>query len=233
MRTARKRKDPREASDTAFRERAYAGFSRASERPMLVLSIVLIPVLIVPLVKHDLDPTTKGVFDALDYFIWGIFLFEYFIKLVLAPRRLHYIGHHIPDLVVVAVPMLRPLRIVRSARALRLLRLSRLSAIAGGSTEKARRSLHSRAMNYVLVVMGSLILICSLIVMDLERDVKASNIKSFGDALWWSITTVTTVGYGDRFPVTAGARAVAAVLMIGGIALLGVVTASIAAFFVE
>jgi voltage-gated potassium channel len=68
---------------------------------------------------------------------------------------------------------------------------------------------------------------------DLERDAKAANIKSFGDAVWWAITTVTTVGYGDRYPVTAGGRAVAAVLMIGGIALLGIVTAAIAAFFVD
>jgi voltage-gated potassium channel len=134
---------------------------------------------------------------------------------------------------VVAVPMLRPLRIVRSVRILRLLRLSRLTAVAGVGAEKSKKSLHSRATNYVLFVMGTLIVMSSVAVLDLERDSKAANIKSIGDALWWAVSTVTTVGYGDRYPVTAGGRAVAVILMIGGIALLGVITAAIAAYFVE
>jgi voltage-gated potassium channel len=129
--------------------------------------------------------------------------------------------------------MLRPLRLVRSIRALRVLRLARLSALAGEGTAKSRRILHARATNYVLVVIGALILTTSAVVLDLERDAKGANIKTIGDALWWAVSTVTTVGYGDRYPVTAGGRAVASVLMIGGIALLGVVTAAIAAFFVE
>lgn len=59
------------------------------------------------------------------------------------------------------------------------------------------------------------------------------NIDSFGDALWWAITTVTTVGYGDTFPVTPAGRGIAAFLMVAGIALFGVLTANIAAFFIE
>ncbi len=200
---------------------------------MLVLTVVMIPVLIAPIVLHHLDPGVTGALVTADYFIWGIFLLEYLIRLVLAPRRRHFVVHNIPDLIVVAVPMLRPLQIVRSVRVLRLLRLSRLTAVAGVGAEKSKRSLHARATNYVLLVMGSLILISSVVVLDLERDSKAANIKSIGDALWWSVSTVTTVGYGDRYPVTAAGRAVAVILMIGGIALLGVITASIAAYFVE
>ncbi len=60
-----------------------------------------------------------------------------------------------------------------------------------------------------------------------------SSIESFGDALWWATTTITTVGYGDTYPVTGPGRGVAAFLMISGIALFGVLTANIAAFFVE
>lgn len=65
------------------------------------------------------------------------------------------------------------------------------------------------------------------------EDGGGGSIDSFGDALWWAVTTVTTVGYGDTFPVTAAGRGVAALLMFTGIALFGVLTANVAAFFVE
>jgi voltage-gated potassium channel len=67
----------------------------------------------------------------------------------------------------------------------------------------------------------------------LEREVDGSNIKNFGDGLWWATTTVTTVGYGDRFPVTTEGRFLAALLMITGISLIGVITASVASWFVK
>jgi voltage-gated potassium channel len=66
-----------------------------------------------------------------------------------------------------------------------------------------------------------------------ERMVEGSNIKNFGDGLWWAMTTVTTVGYGDKFPVTAEGRILAVALMIMGISLVGVITASVAAWFVK
>ena len=66
-----------------------------------------------------------------------------------------------------------------------------------------------------------------------ERGVEGSNIKSFGDGLWWAVTTVTTVGYGDRFPTTSVGRVLAVGLMLVGISLMGVITASVAAWFVK
>lgn len=216
-----------------WRAEAFDRFSAATTLPMLILTIVMIPVLIIPLVRHDLAPSTKDLFDAADYFIWGIFLFEYLIRVTLAPRRLHFVVHNLADLVVVLVPMLRPLRIVRSVRVLRALRLTRLTALAGEGASKSRRSVGARATNYVVLIMGFLLLVSSVVVLDLERSAPGSSIKSFGDALWWAVTTATTVGYGDHVPVTAGGKAVAAVLMFGGLALVGVITAAIAAFFVK
>lgn len=72
----------------------------------------------------------------------------------------------------------------------------------------------------------------SLAVLDAERGKTGSNINSVGDALWWSVTTMTTVGYGDHYPVTTQGRLVAVGLMVGGIALIGVVTASIASWLI-
>jgi voltage-gated potassium channel len=84
-----------------------------------------------------------------------------------------------------------------------------------------------------LAITSFLVVITSLVVYDLERNAPHSTIHSWPDALWWAIVTVTTVGYGDKFPVTAGGRAVATVLMFSGIALFSVLTAALATFFVS
>jgi len=82
----------------------------------------------------------------------------------------------------------------------------------------------------VTVLVG---LSASLAVLDVERDAPGATITTFPDALWWTLTTITTVGYGDRYPVSVEGRMVAAALMIGGIALLGVITGFVASWFVE
>jgi voltage-gated potassium channel len=70
----------------------------------------------------------------------------------------------------------------------------------------------------------------SLAILDVERGRPGANIETFGDALWWSASTVTTVGYGDQFPVTTAGRMLAIVVMLCGIALIGVVTATFASW---
>jgi voltage-gated potassium channel len=216
----------------AWRKQAFEGFSSAVEIPMLILAVVMIPVIIVPLVMH-LSPGAQSIVDTLDYFIWTIFAFEYITRITLAPLRWHFFTHNLFDLVVVAVPMLRPLKLVESIKALRLLRLTRLGGFAGEGAQKTRKSLHSRVLEYVAVVTGLLLLVTSLVVWDLERGAPGASIKTWPDSLWWAIQTVTTVGYGDKVPVTAGGRAVASVLMLVGIGLLAVITAGIAAVFVR
>jgi voltage-gated potassium channel len=86
---------------------------------------------------------------------------------------------------------------------------------------------------YVVGTVALVGFVASLAVLDAERSAPDASITTFGDAVWWTITTISTVGYGDRYPVTPEGRVVAAGLMVAGIALLGVVTASIASWFVE
>ena len=89
-------------------------------------------------------------------------------------------------------------------------------------------------MAVYIVGSASLLAVCAaLAVLDAERSNPDANIVDFGDAIWWAVTTMTTVGYGDRFPVTPVGRLVAFGLMIGGIALLGTVTATLASWLVE
>jgi Ion channel len=115
---------------------------------------------------------------------------------------------------------------------LRLLRLARLAAILIVVTREGRRLLTRHKLHYALLATGAMVVGCALLVHAIEEG-QGGSIDSVGDALWWSITTVTTVGYGDTFPVTPAGRGVAAVLMATGIALFGVLTANLAALLVD
>jgi voltage-gated potassium channel len=214
------------------RGEAFERFSRAVDGPMTVLALVMIPLIVMPLVV-DLSPAVDRAFLAIDYLIWAVFAVEYAIKLYLAPNRRRFVLHHIPDLIIVVVPMLRPLRILRSVRLLRLLRLARLAAFAATGLHETRGILRHRGLNWVLLIAVILNLVAAAAVLEFERGNPEANIDSYPDALWWAVTTITTVGYGDRFPMSPAGRGVAVVLMVAGIALFGVITATIAAYFVE
>jgi voltage-gated potassium channel len=98
---------------------------------------------------------------------------------------------------------------------------------------EARSILRHRGLNWVLLIVLVLNLVAAAAVLEFERGNPQANIDSYPDALWWAVTTITTVGYGDRFPMSPAGRGVAVVLMIAGIAMFGVITATIAAYFVE
>lgn len=210
---------------------ALERFERAVELPLLVLAVAMVPLLIVPLVV-DLPSGVEDTFIAADWFIWAVFAFEYVVRLSLTDRRWRFVRHEWPDLLIIALPFLRPLRIVRSARALRLLRLGRLAAVLSEATQETRRLLVRHQLHYALLVGIVLMVGASGLVYALEEGSEGS-IDTFGDALWWAVTTVTTVGYGDMFPVTPAGRGVAAFLMFSGIALFGLITANLATFMLE
>jgi voltage-gated potassium channel len=198
----------------------------------MVLALLMIPVLLGPVlfrIPEDLD----GLLGAADWFIWGIFAVDYFVRLYLSPLRWRFIRTHVLDLIIVVIPFLRPLRILRSARVLRLLRLGRVAAFLTRGFRDVARILSTRGVNYVLLVVVALVFVAGALVVELERGAEGVNIETFADGLWWAATTITTVGYGDRFPASTAGRGIAVVLMIAGIALFGVLTAAIAAFFVE
>ena len=96
-----------------------------------------------------------------------------------------------------------------------------------------RDDFRGRVGSYLLVSVSLLGFVAALGVFEAERDAPEASITTFGDALWWVLTTITTVGYGDLYPVTTEGRLVAAGLMVAGIAVLGTVTAAIATWFLE
>jgi voltage-gated potassium channel len=214
------------------RTAAFERFSRAVDGPMMVMALAMIPLIVVPLVL-DMSPATERAVLAVDYLLWVVFAAEYGIKLYLAPNRRRFVAHHIPDLIIVVVPMLRPLRVLRSVRLLRLLRLALLGSFAAKGLREVREVLRRRGLSWVLLIVLVLNLVAAAAVREFERGSPDANIGGYPDALWWAVTTITTVGYGDRFPMSPAGRGVAVVLMVSGIALFGVITASIAAYFVE
>ncbi|MFH5208109.1 potassium channel family protein [Antrihabitans spumae] len=117
-------------------------------------------------------------------------------------------------------PLLRPLRLLRLLALLRLLNRTAAGSLVG------------RVTTYVTGVAVMSIGLGAIAVLDVEQDHAGANITTFGDALWWATTTVTTVGYGDRYPVTTPGRFIAVVLMLVGIAVVGTVTGSVAAWLV-
>jgi voltage-gated potassium channel len=204
---------------------AYDRFSSAVDVPMTVLALLWLPVLVIPAIAH-VSKAAASALDTVDYLVWAVFVAEYLIKLYLAPRRWRFVRGHLIDLVVIAIPVFRPLRV------LRLLRFARTGLTLTELLSRARSLLTHRGLHFVLLSVLTIILVGAALEFGFEDHARGSNIHSYGDALWWAIVTVTTVGYGDRYPVTAAGRGVAVVLMLTGIGLVGVLSASIASYFV-
>lgn len=212
------------------RDDRYAHVERRLRFPMLVLSIITIPLLLVPLLDRQLTADQVSMFDTADLVVYGLFVAEYLILLWLAPCRWQYVRTHPLDLVLVLLPILRPLRIVRS---LRLIQVGRIGASFSRTADVGRRSLMARGVAAVSLLAIGMIVVGALVELVLERDAPGANIRTGSDALWWAVSTVTTVGYGDRYPVTGAGRVMAVSLMLCGISLVGVLTAAVAAWFVR
>ena len=201
---------------------AYRRFEQAVELPMLVLALAFIPLLAAEALNWGSPVVIEGAYLLLS----ALFALEYGIKLYLAPDRGRMVRTHVFDLALIVLPFLRPLR------AARVLRLIRAGAAAGRAAVALRRVTARRGFRSFLLVVAVVITVGGVLMWLVERGVNET-IHTPLDGIWWALVTTTTVGYGDIFPVTQEGRAVAAVMMLVGISLLSVVTANIAAYFIE
>jgi voltage-gated potassium channel len=152
---------------------------------------------------------------------WLLFALDFGVRLFLAERRGRWMFTHWYEVAVIALPMLRPLRLLRLVTLLSVLRRSAGTAVRG------------QVIAYAAGWTTILLVVSSLAMLDAERGAPGGSIETYGEALWWAVVTVTTVGYGDVAPVTPVGRVIAAGLMLAGIALLGVVTATLASWIVD
>jgi voltage-gated potassium channel len=208
---------------------AYERFARAVDGPMMVITILWLPVLIIPLVT-PVHGTFAASFAAIDYSIWALFAVEYLAKLSLAPSRKQFFRTHILDLIIVAVPFFRPARL---GRLVNLARLGRVGIITADILDRAKKLMTHKGLHFVLLAVTLIVFASAGLVTIAERSAKGANIHDFGQGLWWAIVTVTTVGYGDKYPITGFGQGVAVALMLVGIGLIGVLTATVASFFVD
>lgn len=213
-------------------QEALDRFERQTAWPMMILALAIIPLLVAPLL-FELSPAVESTLFALDWFIWAAFVVEYGIRLYLAPEKRHFVTHNIIDLLFVLVPFLRPLRIFRSARAFGLLRATRATVVLLRAVDAVQDVLRKHKLGYSLLIAMAVVVGSGLLITAVEQGNPESNIDSNTDGLWWAVGTITTAAYGDRFPVTALGRAIAATVMILGIGLFGLLAASLASFLIE
>ncbi len=210
-------------------QEAYERFARATDGPMMVITILWLPVLIIPLVIQ-VHGTVASTFAVIDYTIWALFAVEYLAKLALAPSRKQFVRTHILDLIIVAVPFFRPARI---GRLMNLGRLGRIAVLTADIVARAKKLMTHKGLHFVLLAVMLIVFTSAGLVTIAERSANGANIHDFGQGLWRAIVTVTTVGYGDTYPVTPFGQGVAVALMLVGIGLLGVLTATVASYFVD
>ena len=196
-------------------------WNERTEKPLLGAAALFLIVITVPLYYPLLPDPAPLLLGALNVLVWVTFFVDYVVRLRFADRRGHFVRTHLLDLLVLAVPFLRPLRLLRAI------------GLFGSMTRRAGGRAQGRTTAEIFVAVAALLVLAGGLVLDAERDNGEANIKTPGDALWWAMSTVTTVGYGDRYPTTALGRVAGALLMIVGIALLGVVSGGIATTFIR
>lgn len=202
--------------------RRFAAWKRRADP--IVMAAAILPIVVALTERGESEPAVW-----LDLASWTVFIVDFVVRLRLKPGYLRSrVG--IFDFVIIVLtapwylaPALDGTRVLGAARLGRVVRLFLVSS-AGNVLRDLLRRLGSAAL-----YSGVLMACAALVVRAVEPP--ESGFESYGDALWWSLVTFTTVGYGDLFPVTRAGRLVAAMLMLGGIALIGALSGALGSFF--
>jgi len=184
------------------------------------LSVYLLIALFAEMV-FDLNPEVRLGLNYTDNALCLLFLGDFFYKLFTAPSRWVYLRWGWIDFIS-SIPSVDLFRWGRFFRVFRILRAIRSARHLVNVVRK------SQAQSLLLTVLLGCFLVVdigAMMVLHLEKDVPGATVTSVQDAFWWALVTITTVGYGDHFPITSGGRMVAAVLMLTGIGLFGTLTA--------
>lgn len=190
--------------------------------PMIILSFLFILSFSI-LILDDLRffaPIEKVLIGVI-VVVWITFWIDYIVRLVLSPNKKSFFRHNIIDLLSLIIPFARPF--------LLLMYLARLKYFRGRNGS----SLRARVVAYLLSFSIMYIYVLSVFVYQAERDAANATITTYGDAVWWAMETISTVGYGDMIPVTVAGRIYASMLMLGGMLIVGATTGTVVSYLGE
>jgi voltage-gated potassium channel len=195
-------------------------FERRTEWALAAVALIFLGLYSVRVLLRPEGDAAKAVDIAL-IAVYCVFVADYGVRLFFARPRGRWFLRHLWELPIIVLPFLRPLRLLSLAVVVKTLQ------------QAVGHTIRGRVIAYTACGAVAVVYAASLAILDVEGNHPESKIKTLGDALWWATTTVTTVGYGDLYPVTGAGRLVAVALMLGGITLLGLVTATLASWIVE
>ena len=197
---------------------------------ILILSLYIILSLIVT-TFFALSKEIVILLNYVDNFICIIFLVDFVIRFKNANNKLVFMKWGWIDLVA-SIPFLDIFRAGRLLRLIRLLRIFRALKSTKLIFEHINRNKKQSALTSVALLSFVVVIFSSIAILEFETEVN-SNIKTAEDAIWWSYVTITTVGYGDKFPITTEGRIIGAVLMTMGVGIFGTFTALVSSWFIE
>lgn len=213
------------------RVRLLVQLERVLERPLVVLSLVWVVIAVIEL-THGLS----GAGEAVSAGIWIVFIADFLLKLIIAPRKLRFLRRNWLGALSLLLPAFRLLRAVRAfrlARASRGLRLAKLLGSLNRGMRALRRALRRRAAGYVTAATLLVLLVGAAGMMAFERE--GPNREAFATypaSLWWTAMLMTTIG-SEAWPRTAAGRALTLFLSIYSVSVFGYITATLASFFIE
>jgi len=217
-----------------------ATWRRRTDIPLLLLAVGSLPLLLLEVVADRLTHNDQQFITAVNVTVFIAFAVDYLVELSVTHKRATYVRTQWASLLIVIsqslalLPALGFLGILRGVRALRIVgTLSRVIGIGAATKEQGRQFFKEKAASVAFGLAG-FTWITSAVGFTIAEDVgDGRRIHSFFDALWWSASTITTVGYGDIYPVTAIGRIIAIFTMLIGVSTLAVVTARIAQFLLS
>jgi voltage-gated potassium channel len=211
---------------------------RSNAYHIFILVLTVCSLLIMVALLLPLSPQTLQLLTVYDNVICGIFLLDFFLALRRAPSRRHYFFQERGWLDLLgSIPSLGVFRLTGLFRLARLSRLARITRILRAQNQKGlvadMLSNRGQYAAFVTLVLAMLVIsLASLLVLQFEAQSPEANITTGGDALWWAVVTITTVGYGDKYPVTAAGRVTALFVMFTGIGIIGALASILATVLV-